>query len=139
MSIEITSTTPSPSEYVALRVAAGLSAKSVAAAEIGLPNSLYAVCVRADGQLIGMGRVVGDGACFFEIVDIAVDPAYQGRGLGKRIMQHIDQFLQGAVMDGSYVSMIADEPQFYEKLGYKLTAPASQGMYKPLQSLPSRR
>lgn len=32
-----------------------------------------------------MGRAVGDGL-FYQIVDIAVDPAHQRRGLGKAIM-----------------------------------------------------
>ena len=130
MSIEITESTPLAAEYVYLRERAGLSGKSIAAAEIGLPNSLYAVAVRNHGELIGMGRVIGDGACFFEVVDIAVDPDYQGRGLGRAIMSKIDSFLEQAALEGSYVSMIADEPGFYEKLGYKLTAPESQGMFK---------
>jgi len=57
---------------------------------MGLPNSLYAVQFRLDGELIAMGRVIGDGGCFFQIVDIAVDPAHQGQGLGRRIMEHIE-------------------------------------------------
>ncbi|MEQ1962699.1 hypothetical protein ABLB69_05885 [Xenorhabdus khoisanae] len=40
-------------------------------------NSLLAICLRDQGKLIGMGRVIGDGACFFHIVDIMVDPDYQ--------------------------------------------------------------
>ncbi len=130
MSIEIIESIPSAAEYVRLRERAGLSRKSIAAAKIGLPNSLYSVSVRDNGRLVGMGRVIGDGACFFEIVDIAVEPLYQGKGLGKKIMLKIDSYLEQATMEGSYVSMIADEPGFYEKLGYKLTAPDSQGMYK---------
>ncbi|NNE66586.1 MAG: GNAT family N-acetyltransferase [Pyrinomonadaceae bacterium] len=130
MNIEIIESTPSSAEYVDLRKRAGLSAKSIAAAEIGLPNSLFAVSIRHEGRLVGMGRVIGDGACFFEIVDIAVDPDYQGQGFGKKIMLRIDSYVEQAAMEGSYVSMIADQPEFYKKLGYKLTAPESQGMYK---------
>ncbi|KAA3620238.1 MAG: N-acetyltransferase [Calditrichaeota bacterium] len=127
--MEIIESAPSVEEYLELRKKAGLSAKSPKAAQRGLPNSLYAVHFRIAGKLAAMGRVIGDGGCFFEIVDIAVAPEHQGKGLGKAVMQHIDKFLNEASFDGSYVSMIADEPAFYEKLGYKLTAPA-QGMYK---------
>lgn len=130
MSIDIIESIPSAAEYVELRETAGLSKKPVATAKIGLPNSLYSVSIRDKGKLVGMGRVIGDGACFFEIVDIAVDPMYQGQGLGKKIMLKIESYLERATMEGSYVSMIADEPGFYEKLGYKLTAPESQGMYR---------
>ena len=64
--------TPTPGEYIELRSAAGLSPKTQEAAELGLPNSLFAVCIRLDEKLVGMGRIVGDGGCNFEIVDIAV-------------------------------------------------------------------
>lgn len=132
MNIEITESTMTPLEYVGLRNRAGLSPKSVEAAKTGIPNSLYSVCVRENGKLIGMGRVIGDGACFFQIVDVAVDPQKQGQGFGKKIMLKIESYLDRAAMKGSYVSMVADEPEFYQKLGYKLTAPGSQGMYKNL-------
>lgn len=33
-----------------------------------------------------MGRIIGDGGTAFQIVDVCVHPAHQGRGLGKRIM-----------------------------------------------------
>ena len=121
---------PSPSEFCEMRVKAKLSAKSLKAAAIALPNSLYGISIRDGEKLIAMGRVVGDGACNFEIVDVAVDPSYQGQGLGRRVMEYIDNYLSTVALEGSYVSMIADEPAFYEKLGYKLVAPSSQGMTK---------
>ncbi|HAS6364360.1 TPA: GNAT family N-acetyltransferase, partial [Vibrio vulnificus] len=104
--------------------------KSLKAATIALPNSLYGISIRNGDELIAMGRVVGDGACNFEVVDVAVDPSYQGRGLGRKVMEYIDSYLSSVALDGSYVSMIADEPAFYEKLGYKLVSPSSEGMTK---------
>ncbi|MCW8336213.1 GNAT family N-acetyltransferase [Vibrio paucivorans] len=130
MTIQYEAKAPSPTEFCAMRVKAGLSPKSLKAATIALPNSLYAISIRYDDVLIAMGRVVGDGACNFEVVDVAVDPAYQGKGLGRKVMEHIDEYLSSVVLEGSYVSMIADEPIFYEKLGYKLVSPSSQGMTK---------
>ncbi|MCA9734939.1 MAG: GNAT family N-acetyltransferase [Deferribacteres bacterium] len=127
--MEIIDSAPEATEYSELRQKAGLSAKSLQAAEIGLANSLYAVHIRIEEKLAAMGRVVGDGACFFQIVDIAVAPEHQGRGLGKVIMERIESYLNHATVEGSYVSLIADQPEFYRKLGYKFTEPA-QGMYK---------
>ena len=128
--MEIIESVPGVQEYVDLRVKAGLSAKSLEAAGIGLPNSLYAVQFRLNSELIAMGRVIGDGGCFFQIVDIAVDPLHQGQGLGRRIMAHIEAWLRDNTSEGAYVSLIGDQPGFYEKLGYKLTAPEAYGMYK---------
>ena len=130
MKLKFEAKVPSPSEFCKMREKAGLSPKSLKAATIALPNSLYAISVRNGDELIAMGRIVGDGACNFEIVDVAVDPDYQGQGLGRKIMEHIENYLSSVVLEGSYVSMIADEPVFYEKLGYKLVSPSSQGMTK---------
>ena len=70
--IEIIHTPPSPEEYIDLRIAAGLSSKDKQAAAIALKNSIFAVSLREDGRLIGMGRIIGDGGCFYQVVDIAV-------------------------------------------------------------------
>lgn len=78
--------TPSVETYRALRLASGLSPKTIEAALKGLPNTLFAVQILHDAQPVGMGRVIGDGGCFFQVVDIAVLKEHQGKGLGKRIM-----------------------------------------------------
>ena len=78
---------PGNEEYRTLRSAAGLSEMSAEGAAIGLPASWCAVCVRDGDALVGMGRVVGDGGLFLWVVDIAVAPAWQGQGWGRRIMQ----------------------------------------------------
>ncbi|SON48461.1 GNAT family N-acetyltransferase [Vibrio tapetis] len=130
MNITYEENVPRPDEFCAMRVTAGLSPKSLKAATIALPNSLYGISVRDSGVLIAMGRVVGDGACNFEVVDVAVNPTYQGKGLGRNVMEYIDNYLSQVALEGSYVSMIADEPAFYQKLGYKLVSPSCQGMTK---------
>jgi ribosomal protein S18 acetylase RimI-like enzyme len=121
---------PSITTYQQLRVAAGLSAKTTAAAAKGLPNSLFAVQVLLGDDVVGMGRVIGDGGCFFQVVDIAVLPAHQGKGLGKLIMREISRFIDSDVPDSAYVSLIADgqAQDLYAQFGFQHTAPASVGM-----------
>lgn len=121
---------PPSCEYIALRLAAGLSPKTVEAADRGLPNSLFCVCVRKDNELIGMGRVIGDGGCNFEVVDIAVHPAFQRQGLGRQIMESLMTFLREHAPASAYVSLIADDgaPALYQQFGFEFTAPASVGM-----------
>src|SRR5690348_17640627 len=121
---------PAVDEYLALRVAAGLSAMSAEGAREGLARSWCAVCVRCDGELVGMGRVVGDGGLFLFVVDIAVAPAWQRRGLGRRIMQALMEQVHARAFPCTQVGLIADGPAhlLYEKFGFKLVAPESQGM-----------
>ncbi|MFS9669707.1 GNAT family N-acetyltransferase, partial [Klebsiella pneumoniae] len=80
-----------------LRVASGLSPKSAEAAARGLPNTRFGVQLLHGDEVVGRGRVVGDGGTAFQVVDIAVLPAHQGRGLGKRIMQEIATWLRDHV------------------------------------------
>ena len=121
---------PAIATYQLLRVAAGMSAKSTEAAAKGLPNSLFAVQVLLGDEVVGMGRIIGDGGCFFQVVDIAVLPAHQGKGLGKRIMREIMQFIETDVPPSAYVSLIADgqAQDLYAQFGFQHTAPASVGM-----------
>lgn len=121
--------TPDIDSFLRLRKVTGLSVRSHKAAERGLPNSLFAVSILDGETIIGMGRVIGDGGLNFEIVDVAVDPDYQGQGLGKQIMTHIMNYLDENAPEGCYISLIADVPTLYEKFGFKRTAPRSEGMY----------
>jgi ribosomal protein S18 acetylase RimI-like enzyme len=124
--------TPTPKEYINLRILAGLSPKDINAVETALHNSIFTVTLRYDNQLIGMGRIIGDGGCFFQIVDIAVDPTYQGKGFGKIVMTELTKYLDENAPTHSYVSLIADLPadQLYKKFGFEYTQPRSVGMFK---------
>ncbi len=126
---------PSVSTYQHLRTGSGLSAKTDDAAARGLPNSLFAVQVVHDDEVVGMGRIIGDGGCFFQVTDIAVLRAHQGRGLGKLIMRAISAYIADNVPASGYVSLIADgqAQDLYAQFGFKPTAPASVGMalYRP--------
>ena len=121
---------PGADEYRALRSAAGLSAMSAEAAEIGLPASWCSVCVRDRDELIGMGRLVGDGGLFLFVVDIAVAPAWQGQGWGRLIMRALMDEVHARAPARTMIGLIADGTAFklYERFGFKLVAPAAHGM-----------
>ena len=122
--------TPSVQTYQALRVGSGLSAKTDEAAVQGLPNTLFAVQILHESHPVGMGRVIGDGGCFFQVVDIAVLREHQGKGLGKRIMAEILKYIEANVPESGYVSLIADGQahELYAQFGFVHTAPRSVGM-----------
>lgn len=122
---------PTVEEFLALREAAGMTPRSPAAAERGLPNTRFGVVVvhGATGETVAMGRVVGDGGTVFHIADMAVDPDHQRHGLGTRVMAAIMAYLDEAAPPGAYVNLMADVDGFYEKFGFEETRPASKGMY----------
>jgi GNAT superfamily N-acetyltransferase len=122
--------TPSVQTYQMLRIGSGLSAKTDEAAARGLPNTLFAVQIFHESQPVGMGRVIGDGGCSFQVVDIAVLTEHQGKGLGKRIMGEILKYIEAHVPESGYVSLIADGQanELYAQFGFVHTAPRSVGM-----------
>ncbi|MFD1746634.1 GNAT family N-acetyltransferase [Rhizobium helianthi] len=113
-----------------LRLISGLTPFSREAAEKGLPHTQFGVRVLFGDEVVGMGRIIGDGGCFFQVTDIAVDPAHQGRGLGKAIMAALSEHIRDALPETAYVSLIADVPanRLYEQFGFRETAPRSVGM-----------
>jgi len=125
MSYELKYETPTVDEYIEIRLAAGLSRKSVEAATIGLSNTLCAVSIYSEGLPIGIGRVIGDGGCFFEIVDIAVKPEHQKKGLGDMIMEGLMTYINDNAPNTAYVSLMADHgtPEFYRRFGFKASLP----------------
>ncbi|GGG44229.1 GNAT family N-acetyltransferase [Bizionia arctica] len=117
--------------YQNLRIDCGLSSKTDKASEIGLKNSIHSMMIEFENKIIGMGRIVGDGGCFCQIVDICILPQHQGQGLGKVIMKNLSDFINMNLPESCYVSLIADgDASFlYEKFGFKDTMPESKGMY----------
>nr|WP_298121943.1 GNAT family N-acetyltransferase [uncultured Pseudoxanthomonas sp.] len=121
---------PDAATYRRLRVDAGLSPKTQEAAERGLANTLYGVSLVKAGDVIGMGRVIGDNGTVFAVVDIAVRPDHQGQGQGRRIMAALDAWLRANAPASAYVMLIADGEarHLYSHFGFVETAPASVSM-----------
>jgi GNAT superfamily N-acetyltransferase len=121
---------PSVEDYNRVRFAAGLNERETRAAEIGLANTVFGVCVEAEGHIVGIGRIIGDGGLFFQVVDVAVLPEHQKKGLGTKIMQALTSWLRENTPSGAYVQLIADEgtPGFYEKFGFRVRTPESSDM-----------
>jgi len=121
---------PALEDYLRLRLAAGLSGKTVEQARAGLPNTWFGVTLLHEGRAIGMGRIIGDGGTAFQIVDIALEPEHHGKGLGKAIMSALIDHLRANAPEGAYVSLIADGDarHLYAKYGFNPVMPASIGM-----------
>ncbi|KIT17712.1 GNAT family N-acetyltransferase [Jannaschia aquimarina] len=112
---------PSPEAYVALRAAAGLGPRTLEAARRALPAGLCTVTVHHGERLVAMGRVVGDGGCFVQIVDVAVEPACQGDGLGRAVVNRLIDWIETNLPACCHVSLVSSEraEPLYARVGFE--------------------
>nr|WP_246871856.1 GNAT family N-acetyltransferase [Pantoea ananatis] len=68
---------------------------------------MYSVVVCHQDAPVGMGRVIGDGGCFFVITDIAVLPQHHKKGVGDRIMTALMAWIARHAPPSAYISLIA--------------------------------
>jgi GNAT superfamily N-acetyltransferase len=80
-------------------------------------NSMFRCFVYDGGQLIGAGRALADGIDCAYLADIAVHPDYQGRGIGKEIVERLRDLSKHHRKIILYAAPGKD--QFYLKLGFK--------------------
>ena len=52
-----------------------------------LSGSIFVATARDAGRLVGVIRLVGDGAYVLHVADMLVSPAYQLKGIGRNLMQ----------------------------------------------------
>lgn len=88
-----------------------------------LGSSAWVGAHDADGRLVATARAAGDGGRFVYILDVAVAPDWQGRGLGSAVMQLLLD--HPAVRDARVIRLrTRDRPGFYARLGF-VPQPAS--------------
>jgi len=127
---------PTLEEYRRLCRAVGWEdVMNFSAAEQALPRSLYAVVAEVNGVAVGMGQIVGDGAIFFYVQDVAVDPDHQGQGIGAAILSALVGWARETAPDKAFLGVFAvkgTEP-FYEREGFAAYA-HDIGMFQVLLS-----
>ncbi|CAM4222247.1 GCN5 family acetyltransferase [Bacillus manliponensis] len=101
------------------------------AVNTSLRNSIHCITVKDNEQIVGMGRIVGDGAIYFYIQDIVVHPDYQKNGIGNEIMNLLVEYLNKNAPDKAFVGLFASEGKepFYEKYNFKDFSPNMTGMF----------
>lgn len=123
---------PTLIEYRALCAAVGWEAViNVAAAPRSLAHSLYHVLALYEEQVIGMGRIVGDGAMYFYLQDIAVHPDHQHQGIGRCMMEHLVAYLAAHAPPQAFVGLFAAQgtERWYAQFGFQVYG-ALTGMFQ---------
>ena len=89
----------------------------------GLCGSLAVYTAWADGKLIGMLRIIGDGHTVAYVQDLLVEPGFQNRGIGTELMRmFLNQY--GHVRQKVLLTDVETPAaiRFYERLGFVATA-----------------
>ena len=111
-----------PEEYMEMRRVVEWSAFPLEEAAEGLKNSFILVCFRIDGKPVAIGRAISDRGYVVYIADVIVIPEYQGRGLGREIMNTILDRIKGSLKPGYrvMVNLMAakGKEEFYKKFGF---------------------
>ena len=123
---------PTTTDYVRLRRESGLTPRTAEQADRALRGS-WAGCHVVhldDGATVGMGRLIGDGGWYFHVVDMAVLPAHQRRGLGDWVLGWLLDRIREEAPPDAFVSLMADPPgrRLYARHGFTENRDASIGM-----------
>ncbi|MGG0465147.1 GNAT family N-acetyltransferase [Priestia aryabhattai] len=129
---EILHKIPTLEEYKHLCSLVGLSNYiNFNVAELSLKNSIFTVIVKDNNKIIGMGRVVGDGAIYFYIQDVIVHPNYRGIGMGQDIMNKLVEYLKENAPSKAFVGLFISngKANFYKKYQFENYTPNINGTY----------
>ncbi len=85
----------------------------------GIKHSMYCLAVYDEDTLIGLIRCIGDTHTIVYVQDLLVDPAYQGRGIGRKLLTTV----LNKYSDVYQFVLITDEQKsteaFYSSCGLK--------------------
>ena len=117
--IEVTLNTPiEEKEIVALYESnAWSSAKKPKELMLALRNSHTLVVARSSGKLVGIGNAISDGHLVVYYPHMLVHPNYQGKGVGRLMMEAMQ-----TVYSSYHQQMLTadgDAIKFYENLGFE--------------------
>ena len=109
-------------EYLLLRSGVHWKVLSREQAKLALERSLYIVTAYVDGECVGMGRLVGDGAVICYVQDLVIPPQAQGYGIGSLVLSRLTEYVESLRLPGT--EMMFDlmcakgRERFYEAHGF---------------------
>ena len=111
---------PSAEQWMSLRQSVGWATFPLEAAQRSLELTPYCVCAFKNGELIGMGRVLGDCCITFYVGNVMVCPAHQGQGIGIQIMERIMSYVERNAVPGAIASLLSIKgyEDFYQQFGF---------------------
>lgn len=112
--------TLTPENYTTLHQACGFMFYETEDVAQALLNTLYTISIFDGSDIVGMGRVVGDGRLAFFLKDIMVIESHRKLDLGTQIMNYIFNYIDMNACQGSYIGLMSTpgKEAFYKKFGF---------------------
>ena len=115
--------TISTAEFCKLRESVGFQKLTAKQAETVLSNTTFIVNAVYGEKSVGIVRILTDMLTDAYITDVIVDPDFQGKGLGKQLLDKTLEYLKYNSMENVTLacSLYANpgKEAFYEKFGFK--------------------
>lgn len=119
--------------FIRLKAATGFRERPVEQVKKALKNNLYDVVALVNDEVVGMGRLVGDGVMYWYLQEIVVLPEYQGNGIGTAIVNKLLKYVEEHTAEGNFTSVgltaAEGKEDFYERFGFA----KSRGMTKYIE------
>ena len=92
-------------------------------AQKALSNHICSVAALKNNEIIGIGRLIGDSAIYWCLLDIWVLPEFQSKGIGRNIVNWLLQYIRDNSIKGTSISVFLMSSKgkegFYQKLGFR--------------------
>ena len=120
--VELIEKIPTSDEYNNLTDSVGWGKRENKIVEEAFKNTIYSLCAYDDQELIGYGRIIGDKTIFLYIQDIMVEPKYQSKKIGTKIMEGLLEKIKELKKVNSelrvYLGASKGKEEFYKKFGF---------------------
>ena len=121
----------SAKEYCDLRSAVAWRPIPEDQARSGLDHSDFVVACRDGETIVGCARIFWDKGYIAYLADVMVKPAYQGQGIGKKLVEECISYIDRQLKEGWRIKIVivsakGKEP-FYERFGFEIRPNENDG------------
>jgi len=110
-------------DFIKLYESAGWGKKCEDIVQVSLENSYVTFAVVEEENVIGMARLLGDGGMAFYLKDFVILPEFQGKGIGKELLDYVQKYIRTQLKDGWQTKLelmsAKGKEEFYKKFGFE--------------------
>ena len=110
-------------DFIKLYESAGWGKNSEDIVQVSLKNSYVTFAVIEEEKVIGMARLLADGGMAFYLKDFVILPEFQGKGMGKALLEYVQNYIKNQLKDGWQTNLelisAKGKEEFYKKFGFE--------------------